>query len=276
MTNGHSYFVLLEELKAPGCPICSLFIKDSQSYLDGLLYENVLDVPTRLNLMDSFGFCNWHAWQIPKLPPICSPAVGFSIFASDLLRKFNLVVGAMTQTLRKKSIWRSLFSSRPKNIFSQMKARVCPACNHVAEFEAFHLKDFLDALNEKEFLQAYNVSVGICLPHLFLVEEKHSNHPNFPFLLKLQLAKSQSLRERLEEFIRKQDRRFQDEITADEAKAWRVALGLLNGKRGVFNNEMRTDSLWDGRPANGIFAGALGFARASVGELAAKIKTAQQ
>jgi hypothetical protein len=48
MTNGHSYFVLLEELKQPGCPICSLFIKDSQSYLDTLLYENVLDVPTRL------------------------------------------------------------------------------------------------------------------------------------------------------------------------------------------------------------------------------------
>jgi hypothetical protein len=73
MTKGHSYFVLLEELKLPGCPICSLVIKDGQSYLDQLLYENVLDVPTRLNLMDSFGFCNRHAWQIPKLPLFALP-----------------------------------------------------------------------------------------------------------------------------------------------------------------------------------------------------------
>ena len=99
MNKSHSYFVLLEELKQPGCPICSLFIKDSQSYLDALLYENVLDVPTRLNLMESFGFCNRHAWQIPKLPAICSPAAGFAVFASDLLRKFNLVVGAMNRRI---------------------------------------------------------------------------------------------------------------------------------------------------------------------------------
>jgi len=117
MTKAHSYFVLLEELKLPGCPICSLVIKDGQSFLDQLLYENVLDVPTRFNLMNSFGFCNRHAWQIPKLPPICSPAVGFSIFASDLLRKFNLLVEAMTKAARKKSIWRSLFHSGPKRLF---------------------------------------------------------------------------------------------------------------------------------------------------------------
>jgi Family of unknown function (DUF6062) len=233
MNKGHSYFVLLEEFKLPGCPICSLAIKDGQSYLDSLLYESVLDVPVRLKLMDSFGFCNRHAWQIPKLPAICSPAAGFAIFASDLLRKFNLLVGARTQEPRKKSIWRFLFRQGSQKLSLQMKARVCPACNHIAEFEAFHLKDLLDSITEKEFLEAFKASQGICLPHLFLVEAKYSNHPNFPLLLQLQLDKSRSLRERLEEFIRKQDRRFQQEITADEAKAWRVAMEFLVGKPGI-------------------------------------------
>lgn len=278
MTRGHSYFVLLEELKLPGCLICSLAIKDGQSYLDSLLYESVLDVPVRLKLMDSFGFCNRHAWQIPKLPAICSPAAGFAIFASDLLRKFNLLVGARTQEPRKKSIWRFLFPQGSQKLSLQMKARVCPACDHVAQFEAFHLTDLLDSITEKEFLEAFNASQGICLPHLFLVEEKHSNHPNFLLLLHLQLDKSQSLRERLEGFIRKQDRRFQQEITADEAKAWRVAMEFLVGKPGVFNNEIRADP----RPNNGgmtveeTVKNASRIDGAAVGDLIAQIRTAKE
>jgi len=150
----------------------------------------------------------------------------------------------------------------------------------VAEFETFHLADLLNSLSEKQLLQAYNTSDGICLPHLFLVEEKHSNHPNFPLLLKLQHGKSQSLRERLEEFIRKQDRRFQHEITADEAKAWRVAMEFLAGKPGVFNNEMRTDLLQNGRvdgmPLDETVKGAPWFDRVTVKALVAQLRTAKR
>ena len=280
MNKNHSYFVLLEELKQPGCPLCSLFIKDSQSYLDTLLYENVLDVPTRLNLMESFGFCNRHAWQISKLPAICSPAAGFAILASDLLRKFNLVAGAMAAESQKKSIWRSWLHKRDLRVFPQMKAGVCPACNHVTEFEAFHLTDLVNAITQAEFLEAYEASQGICLSHLFLAEQKYLDHPNFPLLLKLQLGKSQSLRQTLEEFIRKQDRRLQQEITEDEARSWRVAMEFLIGKPGVFNNEVRASSSSNGRaeglPANRTFDGALAFARVSIGELVTKIRTARQ
>jgi hypothetical protein len=280
MNKGHSYFVLLEEFKLPGCPICSLVIKDGQSYLDSLLYESVLDVPVRLNLMESFGFCNRHAWQIPKLPAICSPAAGFAIFASDLLRKFNLVVGAMTPEFQKKSIWRSLLQKGAQRVFPQMKAKICPACEHVAEFEAFHLKDLLDSVTEQEFLESYETSPGICLPHLFLAEQRYANHSNFSLLLKLQLGKSQSLRQTLEEFIRKQDRRLHEEITEDEARTWRVAMEFLTGKPGVFNNEMRADSLLNGRTdrvaANRTFNGALAFAGIPIRGLIAKAKTAKQ
>jgi hypothetical protein len=238
----------------------------------------VLDVPVRLKLMDSFGFCNRHAWQIPKLPAICSPAAGFAIFASDLLRKFNLLVGARTQEPQKKSVWRVLFRQESQKLSLQMKARVCPACDHVAQFEAFHLTDLLDSITEKEFLEVFNASQGICLPHLFLVEEKHSNHPNFPRLLQLQLGKSQSLRERLEEFIRKQDRRFQQEITADEAKAWRVAMEFLVGKPGVFNNEIRGDPRQngDGMPVEETVKNASRIDGVAVGDLIAQIRTAKE
>jgi len=278
MTQDHSGFVLLEELKLPGCPLCGLFIKDGRSYLDGLLYENVLDIPIRLRLMNSFGFCNRHAWQIPKLPAICAPAVGFAIFASDLLRKFNLVGQAITQEPPKKKPWRFLFHRRNKKLFPQMKAEICPACAHVAEFEKFHIQDLLDSLAEKNFVETYAAADGICLPHFFIIEQKHSNHPNFSILMRLQLAKSRSLQQRLDEFIKKQDRRLQQDITEEEAKAWRVAMEILTGKAGVFNHDARTDSSFEERAiaasTKNIVAHA--FDRVSMADLMAQAKTATQ
>ncbi len=241
MSKGHSYFVLLDELKKPGCPICALAIKDSQQYLDHLFYESVLDVPIRMELLDSFGFCNWHTWKVPALPPICSPDTGFSIFASDLLRKFALLAAGMAETVGKKRTLKSLFNRISRKSASSIKENACPACRHVAQFESYRLKDLAGFIGEEDFLEAYKASSGICLPHLFLLEKRHSDHPNFPLLLELQLAKAQSLRDTLEEFIRKQDHRFRDEVTPDEANAWRVAMEFLVGKRGVFRSDMGRD-----------------------------------
>jgi hypothetical protein len=153
-----------------------------------------------------------------------------------------------------------------------------PGVRPCSAFETFHVTDLLDSIIEKEFLEPFNASQGICLPHLFLVEDKHSNHPNFPLLLQLQLDKSQSLREWLEEFIRKQDRRFQQEITADEAKAWRVAMEFLVGKPGVFNNEIRGDPRQngDGMPVEETVKNASRIDGVAVGDLIAQIRTAKE
>ena len=190
----------------------------------------------------------------------------------------NLVVGAMTPEFQKKSIWRFLLQKGAQRVFPQMKAKICPACEHVAEFEAFHLKDLLDSVTEQEFLESYEASPGICLPHLFLAEQRYANHSNFSVLLKLQLGKSQSLRQTLEEFIRKQDRRFQYEITAEEAKAWRVAMEFLVGKPGVFNNEIRANQRLDngGMPVEERVKNVSRMDGVAVGDLIAQIKTAKE
>ncbi|MBI2348857.1 MAG: hypothetical protein HYV05_09420 [Deltaproteobacteria bacterium] len=119
-----------------------------------------------------------------------------------------------------------------------IKDKACPACHHVAQFESYHLNALADSIGDEQFLEAYRASQGICLPHFFLLEKNYSAHPNFPLLLELQTAKSGSLRTTLEEFIRKQDHRFQKEITQAEAKAWKVAMEFVAGKPGVFTNEM--------------------------------------
>jgi uncharacterized protein DUF6062 len=238
MNRSRSYFQLLEALKDSACPICALLLEDSRTYLDALFYESVLDVPTRMNLMESFGFCSWHGRQIPYLPSICAPNVGFAIFASDLLRKLDYVGGGMIEQQARRGKWQSWFKRKSGRLIALLKERPCPACDHLKQFESYHLSDFMEAIGDHEFLIAYQASRGVCLPHFLILEEKQSTHANFPILFETQLAKAKALRTTLEEFIRKQDFRFSDQVTAEESKAWRAALETLTGSPGVFANEM--------------------------------------
>ena len=280
MNKDRSYFVFLEALEKPGCPICHLVVDDGRGYLDSLMYERVLDVPLRLGLMDSFGFCNWHTWQIPALPPICAPTVGFSIFVSDLLRKFDLLTQATLEKDHKKRIWRLPLKNLTKKLYSRMKEKPCPICLHVARAESYYLKELVDFIQDEQFLPAYKVSEGVCLPHFFRLEEKLSDHANFPILERLQLGKVQSLRNSIDEFIRKQDHRFRDEITSSEASAWRIAMEFLAGKPGVFNNEMRRDVVQNSGTALSspvdLSKGRSGSERLTVGELTAAMKSAKE
>ena len=240
MNKSRAYFKLLDALQSSTCPICALLLEDSRSYLDSLFYESVLDVPTRLKLIESFGFCSWHARQIPSLPSICAPDVGFAIFASDLLRKFDYA-GRSIEERSRRWTWLSWFKRKRSRIVTLLKERPCPACAQVKQFETFHLSDFVEAIGDEEFFAAYQPSCGICLPHFLILDEAYSTHANFPLLFKAQLAKGRALRSTLEEFIRKQDFRFSDEITSEESKAWKTALDVLAGSPGIFANEMGHD-----------------------------------
>ena len=280
MNKDRIYFVFLETLEKSGCPICHLVVDDSRGYLDSLMYERVLDVPTRLGVMDSFGFCNWHTWQTPALPPVCAPTVGFSIFASDLLRKFDLLTQATLDKTQKRRIWKIPLKGAMKRLSSLMKVNACPVCVHVARGESYYLKELADFIEEEQFLSAYKRSDGICLPHFFSLERRLSDHANFPVLERLQLEKVQSLRNTLDEFIRKQDHRFRDEITSSEASAWRTAMELLAGKPGVFNNEMRRDVVQNfgtdlSSPVD-LSKGRSRSERLTVGELTAAMKSAKE
>jgi Family of unknown function (DUF6062) len=241
MNRTRSYVKLLEALKEPECPIFKLVLEDSRTYLDHLLYEMVLDVPTRMALMESFGFCSWHARQIPTLDAICAPSIGYSIFASDLLRKLDYLDHAVIHEQRGLRVWNSWFRRKHGRFLSLIKAKPCPVCDHVRQFESYHLKDLLDFLGDTEFFDIYKAAQGLCLPHFFILEEGYGSHTNFPLLLELQLAKASSLRNTLEELIRKQDFRLRSEITREEATSWRRAMAILTGNPGVFTNEMGHD-----------------------------------
>lgn len=231
-----SYFKFLDALDESGCLVCGLIIQDSLSYLDSLMYERITDVPTRRELLDSFGLCNAHTWQLSKVPRISAADLGFAIVAAGLLKKFNHL--AATRPKEKKKTLKSVFMKNSRTIRSKIKNKPCPACRHVIQFESYRLKELLDYLPEEEFFQKYRASQGICLPHFLLAEESYSDHPNFGQLLEVQATKARSLMEMLEQFVEKHDHRRQDRITPAEAKAGRTAMEFLSGKPGMFGSDI--------------------------------------
>ncbi len=234
------YFKLFDRLDAPGCPLCSIVIEDGRAYLDSVLYERVTDVPTRMGLRDSFGLCNLHTWQLRDVPASSAPDLGFAIIAKDLLSRFQRLAGeppvARWRTLK---AWLGRTRSR---LHTRLKRSRCPACVHAARSESIHLRQLLDLLGEAEFSDKYRAADGICLPHFLLAEETCPGHAHSTRLRELQIRKTRSLHDTLDQFIEKNDHRAREEITPAEARAWTDAMEFLRGKRGVFDSELHRPS----------------------------------
>lgn len=231
------YFKLFDRLGGPGCPICGIVIDDSRAYLDSVLYERVTDVPTRMELRESFGLCNPHTWLLRDLPASSAPDLGFAIIARDLVNRFRHTAGAPPVTR-----WRALsgwLAHPASGLRARLKRTTCPACVVAGRSESVHLRQLLDLLEDETFSEKYRNSPGICIPHFLVAEETHAGHRQFAKLRELQVRAAQSLHDTLDRFTEKHDYRAREEITLAEAKAWTDAMEFLGGKRGVFDGELR-------------------------------------
>ena len=230
------YYRLLEALDEAGCPICLLLLDDGRSYLDSVMYERITDVPTRETWRESFGLCNMHTWQLTDIPASSAPDLGFAIIASDLLRNFEGFMHGRRAPLRGKL--GNLCEVIKRILGRKLKRASCPACRQTGASESYHLERLLECLADDEFRSKYEISPGICLPHFSLLARQSSGHAYFTILREMQVAKAQSLRTKLEQFIERQDHGSQEPLTAAHANAWKTALEFLGGKPGTFGTEL--------------------------------------
>ena len=241
-TRDRFYFKLFEALDEPGCPICTIVLRDSRAYLDSVFYERITDVPTRMGLRDSFGLCNPHTWLLRDLPGSSAPDLGFAIIAKDLLSRFQRMTAEPATTRR--NTLKAWFTRARSRLRARLKRTPCPACIHAARSESVHLRQLLDVLGEAAFSEKYSRSTGICLPHFLIADENQPDHSHFPQLREQQIRNAESLHDILDRFVEKHDHRAKDEITSVEARAWTDAMEFLSGKGGVFDHEMRSTTRW--------------------------------
>lgn len=234
-----AYFHLLDAFQEEGCPICHLQVRRSFAALEGLLWEQVTDPITRERLRKAHGFCNWHAWMLPR---ILTGRSGVAIIYEDLLSDQIEQLQVLRKVLRPRSAWerlKGLFIKHERLPFLAWRHRKspCPICRHGSFQEASYLRTLLDSLNEPEFARGFERSFGLCLPHLALAVERERDHPNLGTPLELALKRLEALKGELKEFIQKFDYRFAHEPMGEEGTSWWRAIELFVGKPEVFGNE---------------------------------------
>ncbi len=229
-----SYHEVIDACGQPGCPICRLGQRAVERYLARLIYDSVNDVPTRARLRQSWGFCHEHSWRAPEAGE--SAPLGLAMIYRDLLANVNRRLEKLDYQTPGPTLLRQLrdkmgLGDTAPEVEALAAAAGCPACERKEETAGLAITAVLLSLTAQDprMNQALAQSDGFCLPHLRQALARANTPTAFTTLLTLSHAKIESLIAELDEFIRKNDHRFQHEGFQDEADSWRRALRLIAG-----------------------------------------------
>lgn len=212
---------LRETLAQGGCPLCHLTARDEQRFLDSLTYERILDIPTREALQKARGLCPPHAraWRAVQ---------GCALSAALVYRSAVKELLAETEHLPP----RTLFSraSAPRQLAETLMPRgPCPVCSVGEGTVKRYAEVLLQELRFAEVQAALARAGGLCLPHLRAALGAFGPAQGYTALLAAQREAWTALMAELDEFIRKNDHRFQHEPMGDERDSWLRALDALTG-----------------------------------------------
>jgi hypothetical protein len=205
------------------------------------MYEQVNDPGTRDRLVESHGFCNWHAWMLPS---VHNSASGVAIIYRHLLQETLQRLQSARREALPRGRWQRLrerlAGPRAERLgmlaWRSKKAR-CLMCAFARNSERDDLKTILEFMGEAEFAAAFERSAGVCLPHLYAAMAIGRDHPNLGLLLAVHERRWRDLVWELEEFSRKFDYRYADEARGRESSSWHRALEVFVGRAGIFGPE---------------------------------------
>ncbi len=215
------YARLEEAMERVECPICSLLAKAERGLIEEILYEHVQDPAVRKRLRSSLGLCPYHAWLLHDIT-LSRPemdGLGVTIIYEDMLSTY---LEALT---------------RGDEQETKVGKGPCLVCEHVKEFEIGYVEAFAERILGSGLLATYRDSPAVlCVRHYRAVRDALKAMGDEALsalgeLRSIQVRKLESLLKLMREYVRKQDYLVKEEVTAEEARAWRVALQVLKGGR---------------------------------------------
>jgi hypothetical protein len=226
------YFELVDAQSMAGCPICRLVFKATDRYLDGILWEAVLDSDVRAKLKASQGFCGEHVDMLRRTP---GRALGIALIYRDIIRVLaKKTDAALFQGDR--SPWRRLLGKahHSEQVVADLSATVpCPACK-IGEQAADNYIDLLLAyVDDPQLAEAYAQGEGLCLPHFLQAIERAESQKMLEHLIGPQVARYRRMLDDLDEFIRKRDHRFRHEKYGEEGDVWLRTMNTIVGGAGL-------------------------------------------
>ncbi len=227
------YHDLLQAFSESGCPVCRLEARTVDQAIDTILWELVNDPQTRHQLNAARGYCQTHAQQMVRN----GAALGVSILMRDVLHTVSEILSASTfQSYAGLSVRQKLpvFNHRPNLATASLVHDLapqtrCPLCTIQHDAGTRHLQTLVEYFDTDALLNAYRTSDGLCLPHFRQALTFVANEDTFNALTTAQLQIWQRLIHQLDEFIRKNDYRFQHEKMDQEKDAWMRTLAAISG-----------------------------------------------
>lgn len=225
-TPSMAYFDVLNACREAGCPICRLSWRASENYLDATLYENVNDPGVQAQLRAARGYCHRHAWRLPEGS---GRSLGIALLQRAVLQEVIGVLNdgpSVTQTLRRR--WNG--TDRAGSLAAALDPQqTCPACEQAATAEHIAFSELIKHLPDPAFIEAFQHSAGLCLPHFRQALREASDDTLGQRLIDLQRPHFERLCDQLAEFIRKNDYRFASEGYGVEGDSWLRAIALVSG-----------------------------------------------
>jgi hypothetical protein len=215
MPDAQTIYELRTACKKPGCPVCTLVQWAGARYIEGTFNESMLDPSIRQKLVESMGFCYEHTWQSIDLK--LTEALGHAILYQDLVKH---VLTTITEN-------ENISGEQLSNALERSSG--CPACRIEEETVERIIDSMAAALRGVDFVNEYQQSDGLCLPHLKRLLPR-LDPKRQGITLSHQRAQMEKLKAELAEFIRKSDYRFRDEVIGGEGDSYKRAADLVKGK----------------------------------------------
>jgi len=202
------YRDLLDLLEKPECPACAIAHRSIDDFLSVAFVEELTMPEFRNPLRASLGFCRLHSGYVRAAARVRLKAMGIAVVYEDLL-------ALVQEHLRQR---------RAVPLISG-----CPLCRLQQDLEAYAVQLIADYCHDSEFQNAYELSAGVCLPHLKgLLQLLDTDARNF--ITHSHQKKLGTLLMHLQEFIRKHDYRFsREKLTEHEAASGMSAVTMVVG-----------------------------------------------
>ncbi|MBC7238068.1 MAG: hypothetical protein H5T69_19665, partial [Chloroflexi bacterium] len=163
------YFELVDAQSMPGCPICRLVYKQTDRYLDSILYEAVLDPDVRTKLKRSHGFCREHTDMLRRKP---GRALGIALIYRDIIRTLaSAADGARYHRSSGASPLSRWLPGRREElpvVHKLIPTERCPACEIGEQAEKRTVQLLVAHLGDEKLHAAYAEGEGLCLRHLIM------------------------------------------------------------------------------------------------------------
>jgi hypothetical protein len=225
------YYDLVEALRQRGCAVCRLLERDSERFLDALLYEFVVDRTQQKIFRASRGLCAPHSEQMLSLSGY---GVGIAVLADSVLWELENIVNQPLAA--DKRLFRR--DAAGAALADKLEAeRQCPCCETLASSETRYAEALAEFTRDSAMNEAFRASDGLCLPHFRAALRAIGKADDVEMFVSIQKAAWGRLRAELELYRDKLGERRSGEVIGAEGDSWQRAVRLLASTQGVYDDK---------------------------------------